>query len=96
MRSWRGALSLIKNLDLWGYMNVVTLDFIRPGMLTDNAFIEPFNSKFKIECLNTSWFLSLDEARSKCEACGRTIMRSDRTVQSATNPRLSSLAPHLT
>uniref|UniRef100_UPI0012EC6986 integrase core domain-containing protein n=1 Tax=Terasakiella pusilla TaxID=64973 RepID=UPI0012EC6986 len=49
------------------YLNGVTLDFSRPGKPTDNAFIESFNGSFRMECLNASWFLSLNEARSKCE-----------------------------
>ena len=32
-----------KALDLWAYLNGVTLDFSRPGKPTDNAFIESFN-----------------------------------------------------
>jgi hypothetical protein len=35
---------------------------------TDNAFIESFNGKFRAECLNAHWFMSLDDARRKCEA----------------------------
>jgi putative transposase len=38
---------------------------------SDNAFIESFNGKFRAECLNANWFLSLDEARAKCEAWHR-------------------------
>jgi len=38
---------------------------------TDNAFIESLNGKFRAECLNANWFLSLDEARRKCEAWRR-------------------------
>jgi len=49
----------------------VTLDFSRPGKPTDNAFIESLNGKFRAECLNANWFLSLDEARRKCEAWRR-------------------------
>ena len=52
-------------------MHGVTLDFSRPGKPTDNAFIESFNGKFRAECLNANWFLSLDEARRKCEAWRR-------------------------
>jgi len=52
-------------------MKEVTLDFSRPGKPTDNAFIESFNGKFRAECLNTNWFMSLDEARRKCEAWRR-------------------------
>ena len=60
-----------KELDLWAYIKGVTLDFSRPGKPTDNAFIESFNGKFRAECLNTNWFMSLDEARVKCEAWRR-------------------------
>ena len=38
---------------------------------TDNAFAESFNGKVRAECLNTAWFMSLDDARSKCEAWRR-------------------------
>jgi len=60
-----------KELDLWAYLKGVTLDFSRPGKPTDNAFIESFNGKFRAECLNANWFMSLDEARRKCEAWRR-------------------------
>ena len=49
----------------------LTLDFSRPGKPTDNAFAESFNGKVRAECLNTAWFMSLDDARSKCEAWRR-------------------------
>jgi putative transposase len=60
-----------KELDLWAFMRGVTLDYSRPGKPTDNAYIESFNGKFRAECLNASWFLTLDEARRKCEAWRR-------------------------
>lgn len=41
------------------------LDFSRPGRPTDNAF----NGKFREECLNQHWFLSLQEAQATMEAC---------------------------
>ncbi len=43
------------------------MDFSRPGQPTDNAFIEAFNGRFRAECLNTHWFLTLAEAREKLE-----------------------------
>ncbi len=52
-------------------MNGVILDFSRPGKPTDNAFVESFDRKFRAECLDASWFLSLEDARSKCEAWRR-------------------------
>ena len=63
-----GPEFISKALDLWAWLNGVTLDFSRPGKPTDNAFIESFNGSFRAECLNASWFLSLADARSKCEA----------------------------
>jgi len=46
-----------KSLDWWAYFKGVNLDFSRPGKPTDNAFIESFNGKLRIECLNQHWFL---------------------------------------
>jgi putative transposase len=46
----------------------VELDFSRPGKPSDNAFIEAFNSRFRQECLNQHWFLSLEDAQEKIEA----------------------------
>jgi putative transposase len=66
-----GPEFISKELDLWAFMKDVTLDFSRPGKPTDNAFIESLNGKFRAECLNANWFLSLDEARRKCEAWRR-------------------------
>jgi putative transposase len=56
-----------KRLDQWAYFNGVELDFSRPGKPTDNAFIESFNGRLREECLNESWFLSIDDAREKVE-----------------------------
>ena len=63
-----GSEFISKALDKWAYDNKVTLDFSRPGKPTDNAFIEPFNGSFRDECLNTNWFLSLEDASEKIEA----------------------------
>jgi putative transposase len=54
-------------LDLWAYLNKVKLDFSRPGKPTDNAFIESFNGKFRAECLNENWFLSMSDACDKIQ-----------------------------
>ena len=47
------------------------LDFGRPGAPTDNAFIEAFNGRFRQECLNEHWFLSLADAEEKVESSRR-------------------------
>jgi len=61
----------VTQLDLWAYQCGVTLDFSRPGKPTDNAFIESLNGKFRAECLNAHWSMSLDDSRAKCEAWRR-------------------------
>ena len=60
-----------KILDQWSYLNKVQLDFSRPGKPTDNAMIESFNSRFRAECLNEHWFLSLGDARQIIESWRR-------------------------
>ncbi len=62
-----GPEFISKELDKWAYENKVTLDFSRPGKPIDNAYIESFNGSFRDECLNTNWFLSLEDAREKIE-----------------------------
>ena len=54
-------------LDAWAYERGVKLHFIRPGKPVDNAFIESFNGKFRDECLNQNWFMSLGHARQIIE-----------------------------
>ncbi len=62
-----GSEFISRDLDLWAYQRGVVLDFSRPGKPTDNAFIEAFNGRFRQECLNVHWFLSLEDAREKLE-----------------------------
>lgn len=63
----QGSEFISRDLDLWAYANDVTLDFSRPGKPTDSAYIEAFNGRFRAECLNTHWFLTLADAREKLE-----------------------------
>lgn len=63
-----GPEFVCKALDQWAHTNGVTIQFIRPGKPIENAFIESFNGKFRDECLNQHWFLTLDQARATIEA----------------------------
>ena len=56
-----------KTLDEWAYSKGVKLNFIRPGKPMENAFAESFNGRFRDECLNTNWFISLKHAREVIE-----------------------------
>ena len=60
-----------KRLDQWAYLNGVEMDFSRPGKPTDNAMIEALNGRFRQECLNENWFLSLEDAEEKVESWRR-------------------------
>ena len=62
-----GPEFISKDVDLWAYWNQVQLDFSRPGKPTDNAYVESFNARFRQECLNEHWFLSLEDACEKVE-----------------------------
>jgi putative transposase len=54
------------------------LHFIHPVKPIQNAFIESFNGKFRDECLNEHWFLTLQEAQLVIEA-GRGEYNEERT-----------------
>lgn len=58
-------------LDAWAAHHGVQLHFIQPGKPVQNAFIESFNGKFRDECLNEHWFLTLQEAQVVIEAWRR-------------------------
>lgn len=55
-------------LDAWAYAKGVSLNFIRPGKPVENAYIESFNGRFRDECLNEHWFLTMAHARRVIES----------------------------
>jgi len=63
-----GPEFISKDFDRWAYWNHVELDYSRPGKPSDNALVEAFNSRFRQECLNQHWFLTLEDARAKVSA----------------------------
>ena len=62
-----GPEFISKAVDLWAYTNGVKLRFIQPGKLTQNAYIESFNGKFRNECLNDNVFVNLQSAQKIIE-----------------------------
>lgn len=58
-------------LDQWADLHGVTLQFIEPGKPVQNAFAESFNGRFRDECLNESWFVSLRDSRETIEGWRR-------------------------
>jgi putative transposase len=68
-------------LDAWAYEHAVQLSFIRPGKPNENAYIESFNGKFRDECLNEHWFITMAQARRIIEAW-RIEYNTERTHSS--------------
>jgi putative transposase len=58
-----GPEFISKALDEWAYRQKLQLRFIEPAKPQQNAYIESFNGKFRDECLNEHWFLSMRHAR---------------------------------
>jgi putative transposase len=56
-----------RHFDAWAYQRGIRLDFIRPGRLVENAFIESFTGRLRDECLNAHWWQDLDEVRRDLE-----------------------------
>jgi putative transposase len=54
-------------LDAWAYQVGLRLNFIRPGKPVENAYVESFNGKFRDECLNEHWFVTMAHARRAIE-----------------------------
>jgi putative transposase len=55
-------------LEQWAYGRGVRLRFITPGKPIQNAHIESFHGRFRDECLDESWFLTVGDARRIIEA----------------------------
>jgi putative transposase len=51
----------------WAEQRGIELRFIQPGKPNQNAFVESFNGKLRLECLNSHWFTTLDDARRAIE-----------------------------
>jgi putative transposase len=58
----QGSEFVSRDMDLLVNQRGVVLDFSRPGKPTDNAFSEAFKGRFRVECLNQHWFLTLADA----------------------------------
>ena len=90
-------------LDQWADAHGVALQFIEPGKPVQNAFAESFNGKFRDECLNQSWFVSLADAQQTIEAwrVDYNVARphsglANRTPAEFTMTFSENRSPHLT
>jgi putative transposase len=62
-----GTEFVSKDVDLWTYSKGLTMDFSSPGKPKANPYVESFKGKFRDECLNVNWFLSLKDPVKKIE-----------------------------
>lgn len=72
----------------WALSRGILFEHSRPGKPQDNAYIESFNGKFRDECLNEHWFISLQDAQQKIETW-RNLYNRQRPHSS-----LSGLTPY--
>lgn len=54
-------------MNAWSYDHQVEHIFTDPGKPMQNGYIESFNGKLRLECLNQHWFHSLSEAKEIIE-----------------------------
>jgi putative transposase len=62
-----GPEFISKALDAWAFANGIELHFIAPGKPTRNGLVESFNGRLRDECLNTSRFIDLADAKERIE-----------------------------
>ena len=52
-----------KSMLTWAHRQGISLRLIEPGKPNQNAYVESFNGRFRDECLNEHWFMSIEHAR---------------------------------
>jgi putative transposase len=68
LRTDNGPEFTSRHFDHWAHANRINLDFIQPGRPMQNGYIESFNGRLRDECLQVSWFSSIQQARDDIEA----------------------------
>lgn len=83
-----------RTLDAWAYGAGVTIRFIRPGKPIENAYVESFNGKFRDECLNEHWFISMVDAQIQIEAwrVDYNTVRPHSSLQNRTPDQFAQLS----
>jgi putative transposase len=67
LRVDNGAELTSKLMQQWSEEHDVELLFIQPGKPTQNAYIESFNSRVRMQLLNTRWFRTITEVQAAAD-----------------------------
>ena len=70
-----GSEFIGKAMMQWASPAGVELKQIQPGKPQQKAYVESFNGRFRDECLNDNWFVSLEHAKRIVEAWRREYNR---------------------
>lgn len=68
IRSDNGKELIGRAMIEWSHNSGVELKQIEPGKPQQNAYVESFNGRFRDECLNEHWFVSLAHAIAVIES----------------------------
>ena len=71
IRTDNGKEFCSRAMQTWAHNRGVQLFLIEPGKPNQNAYIESFNGRFRDECLNEHWFMSLRHAQVVIEGWRR-------------------------
>ena len=90
LRSDNGPEFTSRRMLGWAEDRKVGLVHIQPGKPMQNGHVESFHGRLRDECLNASWFRTLNDVRSTLEAGGGSTTANVRTARSTTGRRRSS------
>ena len=68
IRCDNGPEFISEKLKLWASTHAIELKFIQPGKPSQNGLIERLNKTLRTECLNLSWFQSIEELNDEIQA----------------------------
>lgn len=71
-----GPEFVCRSVRSWCETQGVLLRYIEPGRPMQNGHIESFNGRFRDECLNANWFITLANARHQVESWRTDYNRS--------------------
>ena len=72
LRTDNGPEFISRELENWALRNGVTLRFIQPGKPSQNGICERLNKTLRKECLNLTWFTTMDALNESIQQWSQT------------------------